>query len=231
MRSSVLLLVTLILYATLHSHLATRRAKHWARRAFGVFAEKYYRLVYNFVAILTFLPVLAIIILDPGRLLYRISQPWLTLMILGQLLSIVVMVVGFLHSDPLHFFGLRQMFDRDDEPINLAIHGLYHWARHPLYTAGLAFIWLTPIMTVNLLILIVVLSVYLLIGSIFEEQRLIVEYGHPYRDYHRQSPAFNSATLAQTQGVKRKSIPYITASPSTRQDKALTIRWLGEVYV
>ena len=59
------------------------------------------------------------------------------------------MIIGLLHSDPLHFFGLRQMFNPDDNSANLTIHGLYRRVRHPLYTAGLAFIWLTTIMTIN----------------------------------------------------------------------------------
>ena len=188
MHSSVLLLVTLITYAALHSLLATHRAKKWARRKYGAFADRYYRLVYNLVAVLTFLPVLAILVINPGRLLYRLSQPWLSLMLLSQALSIAVMIIGFLHSDPLHFFGLRQLFDPDDKPVNLTIHGLYRWVRHPLYTAGLALIWLTPIMTVNLLIVIAVLSIYLFIGSIFEEQRLVAEFGQPYREYQSQVP-------------------------------------------
>ena len=188
MRSSVLLLVTLITYAALHSLLATHRAKNWARRTFGAFAARYYRLVYNLVAVLTFLPVLVILVINPGRLLYRLSQPWLSLMLLSQALSIAVMIIGFLHSDPLHFFGLRQLFDPDDKPVNLTIHGLYRWVRHPLYTAGLALIWLTPIMTMNLLIVIAVLSIYLFIGSIFEEQRLVAEFGQPYREYQSQVP-------------------------------------------
>jgi protein-S-isoprenylcysteine O-methyltransferase Ste14 len=188
MRSSALLLVALVIYTGLHSLLATHRAKDFVRRVVGVLADRYYRLVYNLVAVLTFLPILAILIMNPGRLLYRITQPWLVLMILGQALSIVVMVIGFLHSDPLHFFGLRQLLNRDEKPGVLTIHGLYRWVRHPLYTVGLTFIWLTPIMTVNLLALIVVLSIYLVIGSIFEEQRLIAEFGQPYRDYQRQVP-------------------------------------------
>ena len=84
MHSSVILLVALITYAALHSLLATHRTKNWARRTFGVFADRYYRLFYNFVAVLTFLPVLAILIHNPGKIFYRISQPWLTLILLAK---------------------------------------------------------------------------------------------------------------------------------------------------
>jgi protein-S-isoprenylcysteine O-methyltransferase Ste14 len=65
---------------------------------------------------------------------------------------------------------------------------LYRWVRHPLYLWGLVFIWLTPQMTVNRLALVVGFSVYLYIGTFFEERRLVEEFGDDYREYQRQVP-------------------------------------------
>lgn len=66
--------------------------------------------------------------------------------------------------------------------------GLYRWVRHPLYTAGLVFIWLTPVMTVNLLVLNIGLTIYLVVGAIFEERKLVREFGAAYRDYQENVP-------------------------------------------
>jgi protein-S-isoprenylcysteine O-methyltransferase Ste14 len=60
--------------------------------------------------------------------------------------------------------------------------------RHPLYTAGLIFIWLIPIMSSNLLALNVGITLYLYIGSIFEERKLLAEWGDEYRTYQRKVP-------------------------------------------
>jgi protein-S-isoprenylcysteine O-methyltransferase Ste14 len=49
-------------------------------------------------------------------------------------------------------------------------------------------IWLTPQMTVNRLTLFVVLSIYLYVGTFFEERRLVAEFGDDYREYQRQVP-------------------------------------------
>jgi protein-S-isoprenylcysteine O-methyltransferase Ste14 len=66
--------------------------------------------------------------------------------------------------------------------------GLYRWVRHPLYTLGLAFLWLTPVMTTSLLAFNVGMSVYAVIGSIFEERRLLAEFGTAYLEYRRRVP-------------------------------------------
>jgi protein-S-isoprenylcysteine O-methyltransferase Ste14 len=49
-------------------------------------------------------------------------------------------------------------------------------------------IWLTPVMTVNLLALIVSLSLYLVVGARLEERKLILEFGQTYREYQKQTP-------------------------------------------
>jgi len=70
----------------------------------------------------------------------------------------------------------------------LVVRGLYRWVRHPLYTAGLVFLWFTPIMAVNLLALYVGFSLYLVIGAYFEERKLLREFGADYAEYQQRTP-------------------------------------------
>jgi protein-S-isoprenylcysteine O-methyltransferase Ste14 len=60
--------------------------------------------------------------------------------------------------------------------------------RHPLYTAGLLFIWLIPVMTANLLALNIGLTMYLIIGALFEERKLVREFGEAYIQYRKNTP-------------------------------------------
>ena len=60
--------------------------------------------------------------------------------------------------------------------------------RHPLYTFGLLIIWLTPVMTYNMLILYFVLTLYIIIGAYFEEQKLLREFGQAYATYQSNTP-------------------------------------------
>ena len=100
-----------------------------------------------------------------------------------------LLAAGLLQTDAWHFLGLRQLISTSNEdPPRLQIHGLYRWVRHPLYSAGLLFIWLTPVMTASVLALNLGLTAYIYVGSVFEERRLIAEFGQPYREYQRRVP-------------------------------------------
>jgi protein-S-isoprenylcysteine O-methyltransferase Ste14 len=182
-------LAALTLWGALHSALASTSMKTVVRDRFGALADRWYRVTYNIIAGLTFVPVLAILARDPGALLYRAPWPWAALLVLGQLGAGVLLVVGLRQTDVWHFIGLRQLTTTQTGPTHLTVSGLYRWVRHPLYSAGLLFIWLTPVMTSSVLALNSGLTVYILIGLQFEEQRLVGEFGRPYLDYRSRVPA------------------------------------------
>jgi len=185
----VLTTITVGLYGVLHSLLAAPRVKAAANHAFGLTATRYYRIVYNILGGLTFLPVLVIVARYPGNTLYQIPWPWSAISLLGQFAAAILLVVGLWQSDALQFLGLRQWIEGENEGNGkLSVRGLYGWVRHPLYTAGLLFIWLTPVMTTSMLLLNLSLTLYLYIGSVFEEQRLVDEFGDDYIKYQQAVP-------------------------------------------
>ncbi len=169
--------------------LASPPAKEQVRRWLGAARSRGYRLAYNLIAGITLLPVLAVPAAVPGELLYRLTAPWSIAAVTGQAVAIVLLVVGALQTDVWHFLGLRQLAQPDPAgPPQLVVSGLHRWVRHPLYTAGLLFLWLTPIMTTSILALNLGLTAYVLIGTIFEERRLMTEFGPAYADYRRRVP-------------------------------------------
>jgi protein-S-isoprenylcysteine O-methyltransferase Ste14 len=175
-------------YGALHSLLASLWAKRLAAKSLGP-ADRGYRLAFNLVALITLFPVLAVPALQPGPELYRIRAPWVALTIAGQGLALAALALGLLQTDPWHFLGLRQLVASESEAgPQLVVGGLYRWVRHPLYTAGLVFIWLTPWMTTSLLALNLALTVYIYVGSVFEERRLVAEFGQAYLDYAGRVP-------------------------------------------
>jgi protein-S-isoprenylcysteine O-methyltransferase Ste14 len=187
-RGIIFTLLAVAAYGALHSLLAGLWAKRLAQRSLGS-AARGYRLAYNAVALITLLPVLAVPALDPGRELYRIRLPWVALTTAGQALALIALAVGLLQTDPWHFLGLRQLAGTSSQSgPRLVVGGLYRWVRHPLYTAGLAFIWLSPLMTMSLLALNLALTAYIYVGSVFEERRLVAEFGQAYLDYARTVP-------------------------------------------
>ena len=180
----VLTFIAVAVYGALHSLLASNMVKQSFRRAFGQTSDRFYRLFFNIVGGLSFLPVLAIAALDPGQTLYQLTRPWVLLTSAGQAVAALLLLLGLLQTDSLHFLGLRQFtHPGSSEPSKLVINGLYCHVRHPLYTAGLLFIWLTPVMTTSVLALNLGLTLYIIVGSIFEERRLVGEFGQAYIDY------------------------------------------------
>jgi protein-S-isoprenylcysteine O-methyltransferase Ste14 len=106
----------------------------------------------------------------------------------GQFLAMIFLVIGVLQTDTLSFVGLRQLFEGRERSSQLVVHGLYRWVRHPLYTAGLLFIWLTPVMSENSLVIIIAASIYIFVGAVLEERKLEREFGAAYKDYKNTTP-------------------------------------------
>lgn len=184
-----LILLAALSYGLLHTLLASLRAKAQAHHWFGPKTDLWFRLAYNLIAIFTLLPILFLPILLIDKEIYTIRFPWVILTTSIQALAVIVLVVGLRQTGISSFIGLRQFFlPEDTSPPRLVIGGLYRYVRHPLYTAGLVFIWLLPIMTCNLLALNIGLTAYILLGAYFEERKLLLEFGEAYAEYRRRTP-------------------------------------------
>jgi protein-S-isoprenylcysteine O-methyltransferase Ste14 len=182
-------LILVFLYGLIHSALASQWTKRKVRHLVGENGDRFYRLAFNAISVITLLPILIFLGAHPGNILYRIPSPWPLLTVAGQGVALIMLLIGLTHTDPLRFLGLRQIMGPGEaQEEELVLHGLYRWVRHPLYTAGLMFIWLTPIMTSSLLALNVGLTVYIYVGSMFEERRLQTEFGQAYNDYRHLVP-------------------------------------------
>lgn len=182
------LMIAVLTWGFVHSLTASLRVKEWVRRRWGDRAFRYYRFAYNVFSVVSFTPILWLMAVLPDHVLYRIPAPWIYLSLVGQLVAVLILVVGVLQTDTLSFVGLRQLFEGRERPSQLVTHGLYRWIRHPLYTGGLLFIWLTPVMTRNTLIVTIAATSYILIGALFEERKLEREFGAAYRQYKAATP-------------------------------------------
>jgi protein-S-isoprenylcysteine O-methyltransferase Ste14 len=187
--SAMIILLSVAAYGVVHSLLASLWAKAQARRLFGPTADRLYRLVYNGIALVTFLPLLALPVALPGRTLYRLQPPWSWVFLGIQFLAFMTLGLGLLQTGAGSFLGLRQLAGPlETAAPRLVITGLYRFVRHPLYTAGLAFIWATPVMNTNLLAFYAGLTAYIGLGTLHEEYRLRREFGEAYREYQRRTP-------------------------------------------
>src|SRR5919108_1081643 len=181
------LIVTIALWGILHSLLASLGFKSALRRNLGDGFMKAYRLLYNIIAVITFAPVLYLMRSLPDQTLYQVPVPWRYLMLAGQALSGLLLFMAVMQTDLLSFAGFRQLIEEEKQE-NLVTTGLYRSVRHPLYTFSLLILWLSPAMSINSLIVYAALTVYVLIGILFDERKLLREFGKAYADYRSSTP-------------------------------------------
>ncbi len=181
------ILLSLLLWSLFHSLLASLAFKSFSINALGKKLMRGYRLFYNLFSFISFLPILYLVATLPDAPLYSIPTPISYLMILGQGIGIVLLIVGVLQTDTLSFVGLRQLFE-EEKSSTLVTRGLYRFVRHPLYTAGLLILWLSPQVTVNSFTMYLGATIYILIGAYFEERKLLREFGEAYAEYKSKTP-------------------------------------------
>lgn len=181
------LILSIALWGFVHSFIASFGFKDFLRRMLGDGFMKFYRLLYNIIAVVSIAPVLYLAAVLPDRDLYNIPAPWNALMLAGQGISALLLLVAVLQTDVLSFVGLRQLFE-EERTGRLVTAGLYRIVRHPLYTFSLLVLWLSPKVSLNSFILYLSLTVYILIGISFEERNLLREFGEDYVRYKTVTP-------------------------------------------
>jgi protein-S-isoprenylcysteine O-methyltransferase Ste14 len=180
------ILMAVGLYGLLHSLLASMRAKELAKQWFGELGERFYRLVYVIVVSLTFLPVFATVLLLPDRALYTIPFPWLLLTLLIQLLAGLGILLALKDISVGNFLGTEQVLDPGSAGSPpLVVKGVFRFSRHPLYLFSILILWLSPVMSWNILAFNLGATLYMLIGTIPEERKLLAQFGETYAQYRR----------------------------------------------
>ncbi len=178
-----------ISFAGGHSALAALGVKDRLGPLFG----PYYRLSYNLFAAMHILLVLSVgwRVLGDGVL----ARPeWLaTTLTIAYAAGWVALLVALAGYDLGRLAGLKQIryhlrgeFMREDEP--LRTDGLHRYVRHPLY-AGAVLVLLGRIDSQLDAATAFWGCLYLLVGTVMEERKLLKIYGRDYARYRRQVPA------------------------------------------
>jgi len=183
---SLIQVAYLVVFATMHSLLASKQVKSFAWRIFGPGMDRWYMTFFTIFAVITFLPLAIMLLLFPGRKLYVIRSPWRWLMVGVQLLSGAWLVKGF--ADSPHRFSISQQLSKSKETKPLMPRGVYCYVRDPFLISGLLGMLMTPFMTTRLLVTYLLASVYLYLGSLHWETRLLAQFGKEYVDYQKKLP-------------------------------------------
>jgi hypothetical protein len=202
-------LAAFFLFAVFHSFAAREPFKNaLARWTSPFFVSHFWRLLYCLISILWYYQFIGMLHWGshPENDYWLIDYPdglWQTVTAI-HLGSIVLLYAAFLQSDYLEFMGLKQAWrgvvawlgwPEPRSPLKkfgtqcLEVHGIYGWLRHPMLAGGLFFL-LTNGPSLNNLAFVPMYALYMIIGSHYEERRLIQIFGQDYLIYRNHVGAF-----------------------------------------
>ena len=198
-------LVVCTALAAIHSLLASKPAKDIARRIVGDrYRNGLYRFAFNAKSVLFLVWATWWFLRLPDREIYRVRVPWSWLFRAGQVASLGVLLSAVRVIGIFDFAGIAQLrsllagFDPDPEPEaqgpplgadgQLVTGQPFRLTRHPSNLGALGVFLLFPRMTVNRLTLVVLVTLYVVLGSLHEERRLRTAYGEPFERYRQGVP-------------------------------------------
>lgn len=172
-----------------HSFMINRTVTGFVRKHFKN-TNRYYRIFYNIFAVVTLIPVWFYGIRIKGTPVFLWEGPFRITQGIFVLLALLFFIGGARRYDLTQFLGIRQIKENNPCPIltddcRLDTGGILGVVRHPWYTGGIIVVWARNLDTATILTNLVI-TLYLIIGVLLEERKLVAEFRGEYIDYQRR---------------------------------------------
>lgn len=184
----IVLIILWVLFFISHSLLAADSVKAAAEKVLGNF-YRFYRIGYNLFSAV-FLSAIMYILLLKHELNYVYSfskyssqAGWFFLF-----MGVLIMIISFRNYDLAEFTGIKQLAQKIHRPEKLVVRGLNAYVRNPLYFGiiilALGYFLQQP--TYMNLVSVLIIYVYLYVGTTLEEKKLEAAFGDEYTEYKKQ---------------------------------------------
>jgi protein-S-isoprenylcysteine O-methyltransferase Ste14 len=180
-----------IAYCLLHSFLISTVLTDFLTRLLKDYYS-FYRIFFVFISVALLIPLIKYTDQLDSNIIITYS-PSLNIIHNMFILSSVSIFLWafFIDYDSLSFFGIRQILNRKKKKINtsndLKRNGLLGVVRHPMYFALIIYLWCQTFTAIDIIVNIM-LTIYIIIGTMLEEKKLVLEFGDAYVKYQQEVP-------------------------------------------
>ena len=157
---------------------------------------RYYRLLYNGLSLVTFIPLIIVTRIAEGPVIVS-WEGYAVLVRVLLLAAALLLFKGGARKYDLHYFlGIKQLQTGDEHLLlsdteEFTETGVFGITRHPWYLGSLLFIWsMLAEYPLPVFLAVCIMSVYLVIGTILEERKIVARYGESYRRYRQRVSIF-----------------------------------------
>jgi methanethiol S-methyltransferase len=161
------------------------------RRLGGAF--RFYRLFFNVVATVLLVPVVSYSTSLRREPVLRWEGPWLVVRYALVAVGVALFVTGGRHHSLGQFVGISQLRGRPTGSLapggEIDSSGIPDVIRHRWYGGLVLLLWARDLDIAGLVVSSV-LTVYILVGTLLEERKLVHEFGDTYRSYQRRVSMF-----------------------------------------
>jgi len=179
----------------LHSFLISHAVRRWSKRVLGP-SDRYFRICFIIISIVTIVPVIIYSRQVTGEVVFAWNglleyARWVLL-----ILSAWLFLAGARVYDMRIFAGIAQLSSTANpaaltESGTIIRRGILKHSRHPWYLASVLGVWaFEPVVDLPGLVVRVILTVYLIVGTYLEERKLVAELGDEYRRYQDEVSMF-----------------------------------------
>ena len=184
----LMLSLLVIAWCVLHSAMISTSVTEYLKKHFGP-RFRFYRLFFNLIAILTLIPVALFAYSIRTQAIFSWNGYLRIVQVLLLVVTVLLFLLGGRHYDVRQVLGIKQIKEGTANKAitdtgELDTSGVLGITRHPLYLATILLIWARQ-MDVSMIFVNVILTSYLIVGTLLEERKLIREFGEKYLTYQK----------------------------------------------